>query len=180
MDAGYGVEVSSGTYFGTGVRLGLGRTELSAMGCVGVLHPGRGATLSREVAEMGVEGAYRMRAWLDLTGGLRVRRYATVVARQRWTAPHLGLAARTPFTLRGVRGLLGVTLHPFASVSGLSRPEFALTSRVGMEYGRGRLGVQLVYSLERYDFARGTSDQRLEQVSMLTLQVQARARGRVP
>jgi hypothetical protein len=71
-----------------------------------------------------------------------------------------------------------VAVHPFASVTGLTRPEFAISSGAGMAYSRGRLDVQLRYSLERYDFARGTADQRLEQLSVLTLQVQARARGR--
>jgi hypothetical protein len=46
-----------------------------------------------------------------------------------------------------------------------------------MAYSRGRFDVQLRYSLERYDFARGAMAQRLEQLSALTLRVLARARG---
>jgi len=176
-----GVEISTGTLFGVGVRVGFGsRAAIAAVGRTGVLHPGRGATLPRDVAEVGLDGAYRLRDWLDLVAGVRVRSYTTAVARQRWTAPDLGVAARVPFALRGLRGLLDVAVHPFASVSGLSRPELAITSGAGMSYSRGRLDVQLRYSLERYDFARGTADERLEQLSALTLRVQARARGRVP
>jgi hypothetical protein len=178
-NVGSGVEISTGTMFGGGVRVGFGsRAAIAAVGRTGVLHPGRGATLPRDVAELGLDGAYRLRDWLDLVAGVRVRSYTTAVARQRWTAPYLGAAARVPFALRGLRGLLDVAVHPFASVSGLSRPEVAITSGAGMAYARGRLDVQLRYSLERYDFARGTADERLEQLSALTLQVQARARGR--
>jgi hypothetical protein len=178
---GPGVEISTGTLFGAGVRVGLSsRATIAVVGRTGVLHPGRGATLPRDVAELGLDGAYRVRDWLDLVAGVRVRSYTTAVARQRWTAPHLGATARVPFALRGLRGLLDVVVHPFASVSGLSQPEVAITSGAGMAYSRGRLDVQLRYSLERYDFARGTMRQRLEQLSALTLQVQARARGRAP
>lgn len=176
---GSGVEISTGMLFGGGVRVGLSsRATIAVVGRTGVLHPGRGATLPRDVAELGLDGAYRMRDWLDLVAGVRIRSYTTALARQRWTAPHLGAAARVPFALRGLRGLLDVVVHPFASVSGFSQPEVAITSGAGMAYSRGRLDVQLRYSLERYDFARGTADQRLEQLSALTLQVQARVRGR--
>jgi hypothetical protein len=121
-----------------------------------------------------------MRAWLDLVAGVRVRSYTTAVARQRWTAPYLGAAARVPFAIQGLRGMLDVALHPFASVSGLTRPEFAITSGAGMAYSRGRFDVQLRYSVERYDFARGTASERLEQLSALTLQMQVRALGGTP
>jgi hypothetical protein len=175
---GSGVEISTGTMFGGGVRVGVSsRAAITVLGRTGVLHPGRGATLPRDVAELGLDGAYRMREWLDLGAGVRMRSYTTAIARQRWTAPHLGASARVPFALRGLRGLLDVVVHPFASVSGLSQPEVAITSGAGMAYARGRLDVQLRYSIERYDFARGTADERLEQLSALTLRVQARARG---
>jgi hypothetical protein len=177
-NVGSGVEISTGTMFGGGVRVGFSsRAAITVVGRTGVLHPGRGATLPRDVAELGLDGAYRMRDWLDLVAGARVRSYTTAVARQRWTAPHLGVSARVPFALRGLHGLLDVVVHPFASVSGLSQPEVAITSGAGMAYSRGRFDVQLRYSLERYDFARGAMAQRLEQLSALTLRVQARARG---
>jgi hypothetical protein len=121
-----------------------------------------------------------MRDWLDVVAGVRVRSYTTAVARQRWTMPYLGAAARVPFAVRGLRGMLDVTLHPFASVSGLTRPEVAITSGAGMAYSRGRFDAQLRYSLERYDFARGTASERSEQLSALTLHVQVRALGRTP
>ena len=178
---GAGVEISTGTLFGAAVRVAFPSGEAIALvGRTGVLHPGRGATLSRDVAELGLDGAYRMREWLDLVGGVRVRSYTTAVARQRWTAPYLGAAARVSFAVPGLRGMLDVALHPFASVSGLARPEFAISSGAGMAYSRGRLDLQLRYSLERYDFARGTASGRLEQFSSLTLQVGVRALGQTP
>jgi hypothetical protein len=166
---------------GAGVRLSFAsRGAIAVVGRVGALHPGGGATLPRDVAELGLDGAYRMRDWLDVVAGVRVRSYTTAVARQRWTMPYLGAAARVPFAVRGLRGMLDVTLHPFASVSGLTRPEVAITSGAGMAYSRGRFDAQLRYSLERYDFARGTASERSEQLSALTLQVQVRALGRTP
>jgi hypothetical protein len=178
---GGGVEISAGTLFGAGVRVSVGsRWTIAASGRSGVLHPGRGATLPRDVAELGVDGAFMMRQWFDVIAGVRVRSYTTMLARQRWTAPHLGAAARIPFAVPGLRGLLDVTVHPFAGVNGLARPEVAISTGAGVAYARGRLDVQLGYALERYDFARGTVAERFEQLSVLTLQVQVRARGRAP
>jgi hypothetical protein len=178
---GTGVEISAGTLLGAGVRVSVGsRGTIAASGRTGVLHPGRGATLPREVAELGVDGAFMMRPWFDMIAGVRVRSYTTMLARQRWTAPYLGAAARIPFAVPGLRGLLDVTVHPFASVTGLPRPEVVISTGAGIAYARGRLDLQLGYALERYDFARGTVDERFEQLSVLTLQLQVRARGPVP
>jgi hypothetical protein len=179
QSVGGGVEISTGTLFGAGLRISVGsRGMIAAVGRTGVLHPGAGATLPRDVAELGLDGAYRMRAWFDVVAGVRVRSYTTALARQRWTAPYVGAAARVPFAVEGLRGLLEVAVHPFASVTGLTRPELAISSGAGMAYSRGRLEVQLRYALERYEFARGTTAERLEQLSALTLGVQVRARGR--
>ena len=174
---GGGVEVSTGTLFGAGVRLDVGRGTITLGGRSGVLHPGRGASLPRDLAELGLGGSYMMREWLDVIAGVRVRSYTTMLARQRWTAPYLGAAVRVPFAVPGLRGRLDVTLHPFAAVSGLARPEVAITTGAGLVYARGRLDLDLGYALERYDFARGTVAERFEQLSMLTLQVHVRARG---
>jgi len=178
---GGGVEISAGTLFGASVRVSVGsRWTIAALGRSGVLHPGRDATLPRDVAELGVDGAFMMRPWFDVIAGVRVRSYTTMLARQRWTAPYLGAAARMPFAVPGLRGLLDVTVHPFAGVNGLPRPELAISTGAGLAYARGRLDLQLGYALERYDFARGTVAERFEQLSVLTLQVQVRALGRVP
>lgn len=181
QSVGAGVERSTGTLVGAGLRLSVASgAAIAVVGRTGVLHPGTGATLPRDVAELGLDGAYRMHDWIDLVAGVRVRSYTTAVARQRWTAPYLGAAARVPFAVRGLRATLDVALHPFASVSGLTRPEFAVTSAAGMAYARGRFDVQLRYAVERYDFARETTSERLEQLSALTLQVQVHALGRTP
>ena len=172
VDMGLGVERSAGTMFD--VRLTLeppGKVKIAATAQTGVLHPGDGATLSRELAEVGIEASYRARDWLDVEGGMRVRSYTTVLGRQRWTLPYLGVASRVPFALDGLEGVVGIGVHPFVAVSGLPDPEIALSSRVGMRYAKGRLGVELVYALDRFDFARGTADQRLEQYSAITARV---------
>ena len=180
-NVGGGVEVSTGTLLGAGVRISVGsRWTVGASGRTGVLQPDSGATLPRDVAELGLDGAFRMRDWLDVVGGVRVRSYTTALARQRWTAPYLGAAGRVPFAVRGLQGLVDLAVHPFASVSGLTRPEFAISGGAAVAYSRGRLDVQLRYSVERYDFARGTADERTEQLSTLTLRVQARASKGAP
>lgn len=175
------MEISRGTLFGAGVRLVVGsRWTIGAAGRTGVLHPGRGATLPRDVAELGLDGAFRVRDWFDVLGGVRVRSYTTVLARQRWTVPYLGAAGRVPFALRGLEGVLDLVVHPFASMHGLTRPEFALSGGAAVAYSRGRFDTQLRYSVERNDFARGTATQRSEQFSALTLRIQARVRSGVP
>jgi len=176
-----GVEVSSGTLFSSGVRFRVGaRGTVALGGRSGVLHPGRGASLPRDLAELGLDGSYRMREWLDVIGGVRIRSYTTMVSRQRWTAPYLGAAVRVPFAIPGLRGLLDVAVHPFAGVSGLARPEVAITTGAGLAYARGRLDVQVGYALERYDFARATVGERFEQLAVLTIQARVRARGAMP
>jgi hypothetical protein len=178
---GGGVEISTGTLLGAGVRISVGsRWTIGAAGRTGVLHPDSGATLPRDVAELGLDGAFRMRDWFDVVGGVRVRSYTTAVARQRWTAPYVGAAGRVPFAVRGLQGLLDLTLHPFASVSGLTHPEFAISGGAAVAYSRGRFDVQLRYAVERFDFARGTAAERSEQFSALTLRVQVRARSGLP
>jgi len=178
---GGGVEISTGTLLGAGVRVSVGsRWTIGAMGRTGVLHPDSGATLQRDVAELGLDAAFRMREWFDVIGGVRVRSYTTALARQRWTAPYLGAAGRVTFAVRGLEGLLDLTVHPFASVNGLTRPEFAISGGAAVAYSRGRFDTQLRYSVERFDFARGTADERSEQLSVFTIRVQARVRGGVP
>jgi hypothetical protein len=81
------------------------------------------------------------------------------------------VAARVPFAIEGIHGVIGAGVHPFAAVSGLPDPEVAIRGRAGLRYARGRLGGELLYSLDRYDFARGTVQQRLEQYSAVTLRL---------
>jgi hypothetical protein len=172
VDMGFGVERSAGTMFEFQVRVQPGaRFTVAITGQSGVLHAARGATLPRELAEAGLDASYRARSWLDVEGGMRVRSYTTSVGRQRWNLPYLGVSGRIPFAIEGVEGVLGAGVHPFAAVSGLPDPEVALRGRAGLRYARGRLGAEVVYSLDRYDFARGTIAQRLEQYSALTLRL---------
>jgi hypothetical protein len=172
VDMGFGVEHSAGTLLDLQGTVELNdRFAIAVIARTGVLHPGRGATLPRDVAEAGLDARYRPRPWLDVEAGMRVRSYTTPVGRQRWTLPHLGAAGRVPFALQGLQGVVALGLHPFAAVSGLPDPELAISSRVGMQYTRRRLSVELVYALDRYDFARGTVRRRLEQYSSVALRL---------
>jgi hypothetical protein len=175
VDMGFGVERSTGTVFNLQVGVDPNpRVTVVVSGQTGVLHTGPGATLPRDLAEIGLATAYRARPWLDVEGGVRVRSYTTSVGRQRWTLPSLGAAGRVPFALEGLQGVLGLAVHPFAAVSGLADPEVALSSRVGMQFARGRFTAEALYTLDRFDFERGTTRQRLEQYAALTLRLQIR------
>ncbi len=178
VDMGYGPERSSGTLFESRITVEVGpRLAFAAVGRTGVLHPGPGATLPRELAEVGLDGTYRPRAWIEAAAGMRVRSYSTLLGRQRWMMPHVGVTARVPFALAGVQGLVGAALHPFAKVSGdVPHPEVAVSGTAGLQYTRGFFDVALLYAVDRYDFARGTGGQRLEQLSAVTLRVAARRR----
>jgi hypothetical protein len=172
VDMGFGLEHSTGTLFDLQLTAQVNaKVAVAVLGQTGVLHGGRGATLPRDVAEAGLDARYRALPWLDVEGGMRVRSYTTPVGRQRWTLPHLGAAGRVPFALEGLQGVMGVALHPFAAVSGLPDPELAISGRVGMQYTRGRLTAEVVYALDRYDFARRTMQQRLEQYSSIALRL---------
>lgn len=172
MQAGYGVEVSTGPVFAGSATVELGkRIGLTALAQAGVLEPGSGADLERELSEAGVLGAYRVLQWLSIEAGVRWRAYSTALARQRWMMLEIGAAVRVPFAVRGLYGLGGVALAPRVTVSGGTNPRPGFNARAGVEYAPGRLGVQLLYMRERYDFSPASGNRRLEQVSSAALRL---------
>jgi len=59
-------------------------------------------------------------------------------------------------------------LFPVVSVTGLPRPDVALTAAAGVEYRSGSVTSGLFYGLERYDFPPSGGTRRFEQVNTLT------------
>lgn len=183
VEAGYGAEIASGGVFvgSAGVKL-WNRVGLTAVAQAGVLEPRAGAGLKRELAEVGVLGACRLLRWLSIEGGVRWRAYSTVLARERWAMLEVGAAARVPFAVRGLYGLGSVAVEPRITVTGSANPRPGFSALTGVEYTPGRLGVQLVYLRERYEFPAAGGIRRLEQVSSaaIRLTLGVLGRGEVP
>ncbi|HLZ46807.1 MAG TPA: hypothetical protein VKQ05_14120, partial [Gemmatimonadales bacterium] len=102
------------------------------------------------------------------------------IARQRWTSVAIGAETGLDFATSPVRGVLRGSLLPVVSVSGLPRPDVALTTAVGIEYRGGSVTGALYYGLERYDFPNVGAGRRLEQVSTLTVRFTVQRGARRP
>lgn len=180
MDAGYGVEISSGALLGgSAIALLRERLALSVVAHAGRLEPTAGAIQQREMAELGVAAGTRILRGLWLNGGVRWRTYDAPIALQRWRFVELGAAARVPFAAPGLTALGRFTLLPSIAVSGGGNPDATASAAIGVEYAPGRIGVQLLYARERYEFPAPSVlvAPRLEQVSMVMLRGTVRLLG---
>jgi hypothetical protein len=171
VNPGYGLEVSSGVVVGGSATAALGRASLAVTTQSGTLTPSAGPDLDREVAEVGLDAAYRVLEWLSLQGGAHVRAYTVPLGRQRWTTAQLGVAVQVPLAIAGVSAIARAAYKPRVSVSGGARARLALEGSAGLEYARGVFGAALVYSRERYDFAETAEGQRLEQLAGVTMRI---------
>jgi len=179
VEAGYGVERSSGVVLGAEGALPVGSSltlALRAQG--GSLHTSSPGAVNRDVGQVTAEARMAAARWLTLQLGATRRVYSTVIARQRWTIVHLGAGVRVPLTVPTISGLARAALLPVVSVNGLDRPEVAFTAAVGMEYHIRPLRIQALYSLERYDFPTRDAVRRLEQLAQLTLRCDLSKRAR--
>jgi hypothetical protein len=60
---------------------------------------------------------------------------------------------------------------PVVSVTGLSQPDVALGTGVGIDWRGRRLGISALYTFDRYDFPANTTTQRLEELSSFRLRL---------
>lgn len=132
----------------------------------------------RDFAEVQLLGNATVRPWLAVQGAATARTYSTSLARQRWTMLRLGAQARVPLALEGVHGIVRGHWMPVVTVSGLPRPDVALTAGAGVEWRGSRLGFTVLYTFERYDFPGSPASQRLEEVSSLQLRGMVRLHTR--
>jgi hypothetical protein len=175
VDAGYGVERSSGVLGGGRVTLGLPpRVELDVTAASGTLERDSANAEDRHVAEIGFDARYRPLSWLWLETGIATRTYSAPIAVQRWTSLRLGAEARVPFFGGRAEGVGRLLFLPLVSVTGLEQPELALTAAAGVEYRLGPIAAGVFYSLERYDFSAQDGVARAEQLSALTVRASAR------
>jgi len=175
VDAGYGVERSSGVLGGARVSLGLPpRVELGVTAGAGTLDRDSTSAEDRHVAEVGLDARYRTLPWLWLETGVATRTYAAPIAIQRWTSLRLGGEARVAFFGGRAEGVGRVLFLPLVAVTGLDQPELAVAAAAGIEYRLGPVAAALFYSLERYDFPARDGVARIEQLSALTGRVSVR------
>lgn len=171
VDAGYGVEPSSGVTVGGELAVGKGdRLTLRLSTQTGSLDAAGPGAVTRDVADVGAVVEAVVLPWLDAQAGVGRRTYSTVLARQRWTTVHVGAEARLRFTETGVSGIVRGAVLPEVWVNGLDQPDLAFAVAAGMRYRRGRASVAVLYSVERYRFPAGARPSRREQVAALAFQ----------
>lgn len=178
VTAGAGLERSSGTLFSVGARSTLPWRALEAQLSLraGSLGAEERPATDRDVGEVALVIALPIRSWIVADGGLTIRRYESTIAAQRWVLGHLGVEARAPIIDEVFSVSAGVAMIPWASVSGISRPDLAVAATSGMAYTTGRLSATMRYRLERLDFPARDGVRRLEQLSSLELGVAWRMR----
>jgi len=172
VDAGYGVEPSSGVVGGSEVTVGAGdRVTVHLVAQAGSLKAQAPGAIARDVAEVAARLDAVTFSWLTLQVGAGHRTYSTLLARQAWSMITVGAEGRLAFSETGVSGTVRGAILPGVWVSGLDRPDLAFTGAAGMEYRPGHAVVALVYALERYRFPAGAGAERREQTAALTLKV---------
>ena len=179
VDAGYGVERSSGMVAGAGAGMSVGgRFDLDVTARGGSLTARTPETLDRDMGELSVEAGVKVLSWLALRGGAARRAYTTDIGRQRWTTVNIGAEGRQAVAGTAAAGVIRVAWLPVVDVNGLDQPHLALTTAAGVEYRYGAFSGGLFYELERCDFPPQGSVRRREQVSALTLRIALRSTRR--
>jgi hypothetical protein len=172
VDAGYGVEPSSGMVGGSEVTVGAGdRFTVHLLAQAGSLKAQTPGAITRDIAEVAARLDAVTLHWLTVQVGAGHRTYSTLLARQAWTIISVGAEARLAFSESGVSGIVRGGILPGVWVNGLDRPDLAFAGAAGMEYRPGHAIVALVYALERYRFPAGAGAERREQTAALTLKV---------
>lgn len=171
VDAGFGVERAAGVLVGAATRLRLRQgIALTVSGEAGHLTAVQGTgAIDRDVAQLGVVAEFMPLSWLALQGGATVRSFGSVVARQRWTLVRAGAEARIPLSGETIWALGRAHLLPIVSVNGLPNAATAFDAGTGLAYRRGRLLLDVTYTLERSDFPRQGSTRRTEQFGTLAI-----------
>jgi hypothetical protein len=170
VDAGLGVERATGLLVGAATRLRYRDIGLALFGETGHLTAVQGSGgIDRDVSELGAVAQFTPLPWLVLESGVTVRSFGTVVARQRWTLVRAGAEAQVPLSGETFWAVGHAHLLPMVSVNGLPNAATAFDAGTGLAYRRGRLLVDLTYTLERCDFPWQGSTRRSEQLGTLAL-----------
>ena len=173
VTAGAGLERSSGTMFGLWATTVVPWQSIEARASLraGSLGATERSAFDRDVGELTVSGSIPVSAWIGLDGGLVVRRYESSIAAQRWVWGEVGIHAHHAMLENALRLEAGLSIMPWVSVSGISRPDVAVAAHSTLGYTSGRLTATMRYGLERFDFPARNDVRRLEELSSLELGV---------
>lgn len=159
----------SGVGLGLGIERRLGsRFTVGLRGQGATLQPDASGDLDRRIGEAELSSVLAMAPWWGFYGGLTLRAIANDAGRQQWALAKLGAEVRSAFTGNRFRAIGRLGMIPVTSVSGLSSSSLAFDGAVGVDYERNRVGLRLVYGLERFAFSSSNGTRREEQLSTLT------------
>jgi hypothetical protein len=175
VTAGAGLERSSGTMFGLSATTALPWQALEARASlrVGSLGANEASAMDRDVGELAVSATRPLNPWIGLEAGVVIRRYESAAASQRWAWGQLAVRGHTSLLelMTGAVTLSAdLSIMPWVSVSGISRPDLAVAAHTAIAYTTtGRLTASLSYGLERFDFPARNDVRRLEELSCLEI-----------
>ena len=173
VTTGAGLERSSGTMFGLWATTIVPWQAIEARASLraGSLGAHERSAFDRDVGELSLGASIPVSDWLGLDAGLVVRRYESALAGQRWVWGEVGIHARRSMLEDALKLSAGLSIMPWVSVSGISRPDLAVAAHSAVGYTAGRLTATIRYGLERFDFPARNGVRRLEELSSLELGV---------
>jgi hypothetical protein len=175
VDAGNGLELSSGALYGAALSMSLNpRLEIGIEGVTGNLTRDSGqaenATLARAEGHVAVQAM----PWLALRTGLGIHTFKTPIAVQRWTSVRVGAEGRLDFVGGALSGIVRFELYPIVDVTGLGKPNRAFGAASGLRFNAGVVSGDVLYTFERYDFPEAGGVARVEQLSALRVSLGVR------
>ena len=173
VTAGAGLERSSGTMFGLWATTTIPWQAVQARASLraGSLGANERSAFDRDVGEASLAASMPVSAWVGLDAGLVVRRYESALAAQRWVWGEVGIHGHHSMLEDALQLKAGLSIMPWVSVSGISRPDVAVAAHSAVSYTTGRLTATMSYGLERFDFPARSGVRRLEELSSLDLGV---------
>ena len=173
VTAGAGLERSSGTMFGLWATTTLPWQALEARASLraGSLGANERSAFDRDVGEASLGASIPVSDWIGLDAGIVLRRYESTLAAQRWVWGEVGIHGRRSMLEDALKLSAGLSIMPWVSVSGISRPDLAVAAHSAVGYTAGRLTATIRYGLERFDFPARNDVRRLEELSSLELGV---------
>ncbi|HJU66742.1 MAG TPA: hypothetical protein VJ650_00745 [Gemmatimonadaceae bacterium] len=173
VTAGAGLERSSGTMFGLWATTTVPWQSLEARASLrgGSLGANERSASDRDVGEVTLGASIPVSDWIGLDAGIVVRRYESALAAQRWVWGEVGIHGRRSMLEDALKLSAGLSIMPWVSVSGVSRPDLAVAAHSAVGYSAGRLTATIRYGLERFDFPARNGVRRLEELSSLELGV---------
>lgn len=173
VTAGAGLEKSSGTMFGLWATTIVPWQAIEARASLraGSLGANESSAFDRDVGEASLGAVIPVSDWLGISSGIVVRRYESALAAQRWVWGEVGLHGRHAMLNDALKLSAGLSIMPWVSVTGISRPDLAVAAHSALGYTGGRLTATIRYGLERFDFPAREGVRRLEELSSLELGV---------